>query len=235
MGMLKEGAGDKLVMLASGGNSLAKNTLMVRYQPFVLRLVKRMKAENPEDVAQDILVKVIVNLNQFENRSLFTTWVYRITINHVLQLRKKSKDIPLNEFPETNEPSGVVLHAERISKYMMGMVTCLQPEQRITMILSDHFKSDHNAAAQALMITPANFRKRLSRARKDMQHWMSNQCSLTGLGERRCQCTKKKKYFIDQGWVDPATQKFTTERLKSVRHVIDARYLPTSDHHASIT
>jgi RNA polymerase sigma factor (sigma-70 family) len=237
MEMLKEGTDDKLVMLASGGNSLAKNTLMARYQPFVLRLVKRMKVNDPEDATQDILVKVILNLHQFENRSLFTTWLYRIAVNHVLALRKKSKRTGPLIFTdlENNLPSDSGLNAETVHLYMHGVITCLQPDQRITLILADHFQLDHYAAAEFLSITPVNFRKRLSRARKDLQHWTTNQCSLLGNGVKQCRCSKKTKHFISQGWVDPAIQKFTKERLMEVRQLIVQQYSQTADQLPSIT
>jgi RNA polymerase sigma factor (sigma-70 family) len=225
MGMLKEGTDDKLVMLASGGNSLAKNALMSRYQPFVLKLVKRMKVEEPEDAVQDILLKVFLNLHQFESRSLFTTWLYRITVNHILQLKKRSKQIH-NEFSgiDNTWSSNGDSSPEKIKGYMRGMITCLQSDQRVTLILAEHFQMDHNTAAELLLITPANFRKRLSRARKELRHWTNNKCSLLGQGSKGCHCTKKTRYFISQGWVDQSTRKFTKERLTEINRFIQTQY-----------
>jgi RNA polymerase sigma factor (sigma-70 family) len=41
-----------------------------------------------EDVTQEVLIKVITKLSQFKGKSNFRTWLYRITFNHFLKMKK---------------------------------------------------------------------------------------------------------------------------------------------------
>jgi hypothetical protein len=50
---------------------------------------------------------------------------------------------------------------------MAGMIMCLDGEQRLTYIIGDVFEADHNLGAEIFEITPANFRQKLTCARKD--------------------------------------------------------------------
>src|SRR5437588_8466669 len=42
-----------------------------------------------EDVAQDALVQVILNLDGFRGEAELSTWLHRVTVNAVLQYRRK--------------------------------------------------------------------------------------------------------------------------------------------------
>ncbi len=41
-----------------------------------------------EDAAQDILLKMITHLSSFRGESAFTTWVFRIAVNHLKDYKK---------------------------------------------------------------------------------------------------------------------------------------------------
>ena len=41
-----------------------------------------------EDATQEILLKAVMHLGGFEGRSAFSTWLYRIAVNHLLNVRK---------------------------------------------------------------------------------------------------------------------------------------------------
>ena len=58
-----------------------------------------------EEVAQDTLVRVLANLDSFEGRSKFTTWVYKISVRIALtELRRKRwRDVSLDEMLEGEE------------------------------------------------------------------------------------------------------------------------------------
>lgn len=58
-----------------------------------------------EEVAQDTLLKVLDNLDTFEGRSKFTTWVYKIAVRVALtELRRKRwQDVSLEALVETEE------------------------------------------------------------------------------------------------------------------------------------
>lgn len=51
-----------------------------------------------EDVTQEVLIKVITNLANFKGESNFRTWLYRISFNHLMRLKKNSLEDYINSF-----------------------------------------------------------------------------------------------------------------------------------------
>lgn len=215
----------ELVTMAQRGNEQAISALVCRYRPFVLRLAKRTFASDAEDITHDVFVKVLLHLDRFEQRSSFTTWLYRITMNQILKAKQNERLQHSLEMAGEIEDGAVdeeLAGGESMLRhYLAGMLLCLDEEQRMVIILSDLFKMDHNASAEALDISPDNFRKRLSRARKDLRSWTENKCSLVVRGHQ-CQCNRKAQYFLKQGWVDPVTGRFTKDRVTTVSEYVES-------------
>lgn len=49
--------------------------------------------EDANDVLQNVFIKAWTNLDDFQNKSKFSTWLYRIAINEALDFVRKQKDI----------------------------------------------------------------------------------------------------------------------------------------------
>ena len=84
---------------------------------------------------------------------------------------------------------------------MMGMLLCLNTEQRAIFVLGDIFEIKSHIASEIFDITKDNFRKKLSRARNDLYHFMNNQCSLINK-KNPCKCELKTKALIKEGYVN---------------------------------
>lgn len=83
-----------LVRRSRGGNNEALEELVSRYEDRVYSLAYRMTGnrEDAEDVLQDTFLSVIRALEGFEERSSFSTWLYRIAANAALtRIRKRSR------------------------------------------------------------------------------------------------------------------------------------------------
>jgi len=75
---------------ATAGDKNALETLIAGVQDFVFNLSLRMLGTfaDAEDATQDILLKMITHLSSFRGDSLFTTWVFRIAVNHLKNYKK---------------------------------------------------------------------------------------------------------------------------------------------------
>lgn len=84
-----ESATEVLVEAARRGDPRAFNHLVSRYRPRILALGLHLTGSrsDAEDVAQDTFLKAYQALAEFEGRSAFFTWIYRIAVNRALQLR----------------------------------------------------------------------------------------------------------------------------------------------------
>ena len=79
-----------LVAAAKAGDQRAFDALVVRYRKriFALALHITGSASEADDITQDVFLKAYKALPQFEGRSQFFTWVYRMTVNRSLNVRR---------------------------------------------------------------------------------------------------------------------------------------------------
>lgn len=93
-----------LVARARAGDSAAFGLLVEQYQDRIFRLLRGMVPEQDvEDVAQDAFVKAYRNLGNFDGRSQFFTWLYRIASNTAMDWRKREKHRRHAPLPETDD------------------------------------------------------------------------------------------------------------------------------------
>ena len=68
--------------------------LIKRYEPIIVRYISRMsgrKQDKAEDILQEIFIKVYRNLNSFNPKLKFSSWVYRIAHNEIINQYYKDK------------------------------------------------------------------------------------------------------------------------------------------------
>jgi RNA polymerase sigma-70 factor (ECF subfamily) len=71
--------------------------LMKRYENKLSRYIRRLlicSDEDVEDILQEVFIKVYQNLNSFDTKQKFSSWIYRITHNEVISLHRKIKARP---------------------------------------------------------------------------------------------------------------------------------------------
>jgi RNA polymerase sigma-70 factor (ECF subfamily) len=90
---LKRMSDECLVLAAKDGDANAFVELRDRHSPRILSTAYRITGnwEDAEDALQDTFLKVFVNLNRFEGRSSYSTWVTRIAINTSLMILRKKR------------------------------------------------------------------------------------------------------------------------------------------------
>jgi RNA polymerase sigma factor (sigma-70 family) len=221
-----------LVSESLNGSKSSLEKLISRHQTFIYNVAWKMvlNPQDAEDITQDILIKIITKLSQFNNKSLFRTWLYRIAVNHILNCKKQRRELQFTDFSTVGNmidqlPDNELSEIEqaqfadttedvRIS-CTAGMLLCLDREQRMTFILGAIFNIDHRLGAEILEITPDNFRQRLSRARKDLHSFMHNKCGLINQSNP-CRCPKKTKSFIELGWALPDNLQFNARHVKDI-------------------
>jgi len=226
------------VRRAKAGDSDALETLIRRHQPWIYNIVLRMlyKPEDAEDTTQEILVKLITRLSTFEGRSSFRTWLYRIAINHVLNVKRRSWEEDgtttfteykrgLARTPDLDLPDArsvpvdvkLLVDEARIG-CTSGMLLCLDREQRLVYVLGEIFGVTDRVGAELLEISRDNFRQKLARARRDLHSFMHGQCGLVN-SANPCRCAKKVQGFAQAGYLNPEKLLFARERVIHVRDV----------------
>jgi len=68
--------------------------IIKRYEPKIVSYIKRMtkiSSEECQDLLQDIFIRVYRNLNQFNRKLKFSSWVYRIAHNEIINQYRKQR------------------------------------------------------------------------------------------------------------------------------------------------
>ncbi len=218
---------EKLIADAVKGDKFSLEALIRRHQDWIYNIALRMvfNPEEAKDVTQEVLIKVITKLSTFQGRSAFRTWAYRVVVNHVLNMKKSKgearhavnfrdywrgiEQTPDQDLPDPNSlPIDTPLLLNEVkTTCMFGMLLCLDREQRLIYILGGIFGVADKIGSEIMQITRVNFRKKLSRARRDLFNFMNNKCGLVKKGNP-CQCAKKTKALVDSGYVNPASLRF---------------------------
>jgi RNA polymerase sigma factor (sigma-70 family) len=231
-----------LLMGARSGDRKALEDLLHRHQGWIFNIALRMlyHPQDAEDATQEILVKILTRLSSFEGRSTFRTWLYRIVINHLLNIRRSRVEDPAVNFRmygeeldrtpdldlpdrEGNSPDSNLLVTEVMLACTSGMLLCLDREQRMAYILGGILGVSDTVAAEVLEITSENFRQRLARSRRDLRNFMNDKCGLVNQANP-CRCAKKTCGFIKAGHVDPNNLLFHRERVCAVREAAPQAY-----------
>ena len=83
---------EDMARLAIGGNRDALEGLVRALQGDLYGLALRMlcNREDAEDATQEVLVRIVTRLAQFDFRSKLKTWAYRVAVNYILDVRKSA-------------------------------------------------------------------------------------------------------------------------------------------------
>jgi RNA polymerase sigma-70 factor (ECF subfamily) len=177
-----------LVRQAKTGDEAALTELIHRHQGRVYNHALRMmgNAQDAEEVLQDTFLQVYRNLDRFEERSRFSTWVYRIATNEALmRLRKASRKREV-AFEDTSgekrwgdevrdfarSPLDDVLDQE-ISERLQEVLVELPEEYRAVFTMRDIDGLSNAEVADVLGISVPAVKSRLHRSRLHLRNRLS--------------------------------------------------------------
>ena len=236
---VRETTDEDLIDLALHGNAMALQQVLGRHQRWIFNLVFYMLhlREDAEDATQEILVKIATHLGSFKRTSSFRTWAKRIAVHHVLDVRRSRPERVVTGFDcyidyldkaadsdvyaeRGNTPETALLVEEARISCTLGMLLCLDREQRVVFLLGEILEASDTAAAEVLEISKDTFRQRLCRARDQLSAFMRGRCGLVNPANP-CRCARKTSAFVRDGIVDPERLQFTRGHLDSVSSGVD--------------
>ncbi len=228
-----------LIDKATAGDKKALENLVASVQDMVFNLSLRMLGTfaDAEDAAQDILLKMITHLSSFRGDSSFTTWVFRIGVNHLKNYKKHmfahcplsfeyyGDDIEngkIQDVPDLTQNVEKDILAEELKMSCTNvLLQCLDEESRCIFILGTMFKLDSRIAGEILEMTPEAYRQRLSRIRKKMAEFLGQYCGEYGTG--RCKCKDRVNYAIQNHRINPLQLDYITATEIPIQTMIDVK------------
>lgn len=190
-GRASEGSDDAAVARARAGDHEAFRVLVERHQGRLFRLAARVLRDDDlaRDAVQDAFLKAYTSLRRFEGRSSFYTWIYRLTLNVCLDMRRRNRSDRNVEWPESGGenggagleptpaagteplPSGPDAEAERgeIRQRVSQAIDDLPQEARETLLLREVDGLSYAEISETLGIPKGTVMSRLHYARKRVQ------------------------------------------------------------------
>lgn len=206
---------EELARQALEGDREALERLVEGLQGDVFGLALRMlgNREDAEDAAQEILIRVVTRLSQFDFRSRLKTWAYRIAVNAILDFRKTPWEKEKRSFRQLGEAivSGISAEAppetersllieEVKTACTLGMLQCLDRPHRAAYILGEIMETPGPEGAAIFGISAELFRKRLQKAREEMLRFLRGYCGLVS-DAAPCRCNRQVPAAVQAGIV----------------------------------
>jgi len=174
-----------IIREAQRGSIVAFEELVKKYDKHVLQLAYSMlnNTEDAEDIYQEIFVKVFKNIYKFKFKSEFSTWLYRIVVNHCLNYKKKKNRAPLLTIDENMEqkefwqpcyakgektPEENMLNNELSEKIQDGLEK-LSPRQNTVFVLRHYHGKKLKEIAEIMACSEGAVKNYLFRATRKMQ------------------------------------------------------------------
>jgi len=146
--------------------------------------------EDAEDAQQEALLKAHRNLDQFQGRARFTTWISRIAINEVLMCLRKRRSVvhvPLEDaLPEDEAaPVDFELHSniqdpetaysrKELRNMLTQAISGLRPLHREVFLLRAVECLSVVETAKALHVSVSTVKTRMRRARRELKEILQN-------------------------------------------------------------
>ena len=173
------------------GDSAAIERLILKYQNRIYNVILKICAD-PDDAAeltQDTFVKIIENIDNFQGRSSFYTWAFRIAVNLTLNYCRRNarlgfSSLDAEQIRENSQPGKVlkellsnessldpaaVAQDKELCQIVLESLKKLDDAQRAVVVLRDIEGMNYNQIANVLDIELGTVRSRLSRGRKKLR------------------------------------------------------------------
>lgn len=177
----------ELIRKAKQGDMAAFEELLLRHEKIVYNLAFRMMnhSEDAKDISQEVFLKAYRSLANFDERSAFSTWLYRITHNTCIdemRKRKGKQNYSLEAELENEEgsmqrqiadegdtPEESMLRSEQKSEILQALDT-LSEEHKAAIILRDVKGLSYDEIAEILEVSLGTVKSRISRARNQLKN-----------------------------------------------------------------
>jgi len=165
-----------LLQRAQKGDQEAFSSIVRQYQSTVYNYVLRVVGGDralAEDLTQEVFLRVYQGLPRFSLRCKFTTWLFQVTKNRVLDELRASERRPravvaLEDVPPLEVVDAPMERVETIDAVWRA-VGALNVDLKMALLLRDIVGLSYTEIADSLEITLATVKWRIYKAREDVQ------------------------------------------------------------------
>ncbi|HXI85631.1 MAG TPA: sigma-70 family RNA polymerase sigma factor [Verrucomicrobiae bacterium] len=173
---LHEQPDSEIIRLIQSGDDSAFDELMGRYKRPVVNFIFRMlgNADDADDVAQEVFVRVYQKLDTYRPATKFSTWLFALARNAAIdRLRWRARhptesidpESPLAAPTDTAKEVG----AREIGALIAAAVAELPEDQRTVLVLSEYQGMSHAEIAAVMRCSEKSVESRLYRAKQTLR------------------------------------------------------------------
>ncbi|CAB4601178.1 unannotated protein [freshwater metagenome] len=170
---------DLLIRKAKKGDAAAIDALLRTHYDTVRAVCHRIvvNKSDAEDATQVALISIVRALPQFDGRSKFSTWIYRIATNAALdevrRIRRRPMPTDKEAVYDTATPDATAAVDAQID--VSGALAQLPEEYRTTLVLRHVADLDYEEIAVIQGVPVGTVRSRLARGRAQLAEILGNQ------------------------------------------------------------
>ena len=177
----------ELVAAAQGGDPTAMDQLLRRHYDRVHAVCRGIagSTRDADDAAQEAMIRVVRNLDRFDGRAAFGTWVYRIATNTALdELRKRKRRPQLRVVDDEDDVGAVGEPVDRLAERQIDSVADritidaalagLPEEFKVAVVMRDVGDLDYAEIAAALDLPIGTVKSRIARGRRLLIEQLGN-------------------------------------------------------------
>lgn len=158
------------------GDQEAFASLVRRYQRMIYALAYRMtgSAADAEDVTQETFIRAHAQLGTFRAEAKFSSWLYRIAVNHCLNWRQRAgrrEQLHHSWQAQREEPAPA---DGALAQKVQDALLKLKPKQRAAIVLTIYDGLSHAEAARALGCSETTVSWRLFAARATLKRLLKD-------------------------------------------------------------
>ena len=161
------------------GETDAFETLIRRHQKTIFNLVYRMLGDYDEaaEISQEAFLSAYRAIGSFRGESNFSTWLYRIALNHATTRRKslntrQQRNVSLETTEPVSDPHpgpAETMEKKEIRERVQLALNSLEPDDAMVILLRDLQDVPYDEVARVLEIPVGTVKSRLYRARQALK------------------------------------------------------------------
>ena len=184
----------ELVTRAQQGSEKAYRELLGRFQRPVFSIIYRMirDREQAEDLAQETFVRVFNNIDRYDPRYKFSSWIFKIATNLTIDwIRRKELDtvsidgsrnaVTAEQIEATSitiasqdENPEELLEAKELGEEIEGAIDKLRPEYRAAILLRHVESREYQEIAEILSLPLGTVKTYIHRGRNELREQLQH-------------------------------------------------------------
>ncbi|WP_077212538.1 RNA polymerase sigma factor [Bacillus dakarensis] len=164
------------------GNKQAYAQIINKYKNPLYATILRMTGNQQDavDLVQESFIKIYRQLEKFDGKGSFSSWMYRVAINHCMdEFRKKrfkmeQVEVKENDVKDFHHPEVIFLKKEK-NRQLEKLIGSLPEDERMILLLRYVNEQSYNEISEFMNLSVATVRNKLHRAKKKLRETINEE------------------------------------------------------------